>query len=189
MRDRKTLGPKEDRMQRKVRSGIARGVVLILIGALLLVWQLVPEIRVWIDAESSWPLFVVVAGVLLLLIGLLTGASGMAVPACVVGGIGGILWYQNSTGDWESWAYAWALIPGFVGVGIIISGLLDANIRTSLREGIWPIVISAILFAVFGAAFGGLGVLGDYWPVLLIVLGVLLLARLWFGSRRGSIRQ
>ena len=173
-------------MQRNVRSGVVRGVVLILIGALFLIWQLVPGLATWVDPEESWPLIVIGVGVLLLVLGLLTGAPGMAVPACIVGGIGGILWYQNATGDWESWSYIWALIPGFVGVGIILSGLLGGKIGESLRSGGWLVLISAIMFAIFGAAFADLGVLGDYWPVLLIVLGVLLVARTWFRAGRST---
>jgi hypothetical protein len=46
-----------------------------------------------------------------------------------------------------------------------------------LREGGTLILISLALFLVFGAAFGGLNVLGPYWPVLLIGLGILVLIR------------
>ena len=42
---------------------------------------------------------------------LLTGQPGMLVPACIVGGIGGMLYWQNLTGDWASWSYSWSLIP------------------------------------------------------------------------------
>ena len=39
------------------------------------------------------------------------------------------------------------------------------------------VVISAVLFSVFGSFFGAVGYLGQYWPVLLIVLGVVLLVQ------------
>ena len=171
-------------MERKGRSGIVRGAILILAGIILLVWQIVPGVRVWFGAEESWPLIIVGVGVLLLVIGLLTGESGMAVPACIVGGIGGILWYQNATGHWESWAYVWALIPGFVGVGVILAGILEGRLAEPLKSGGWLILISLIIFVVFGSAFGGLGILGSYWPALLIVLGVLLLLRAVLRSGR-----
>ena len=107
----------------------------------------------------------------------------MAIPACIVGGIGGILYWQEITGNWESWAYAWTLIPGFVGVGIVLSGLLGGDFRQSARGGGWLIMISLVLFAVFGSFFGGLGLLGPYWPVLLILLGLLVLIRPLFRPR------
>ena len=91
---------------------------------------------------------------------------------CIVTGIGGILYVQNRTGAWASWAYVWALIPGFVGIGLLIAGTLGHKRRKSWREGGRLIVISAVLFLVFGAFFNGLGVIGQYWPVLLIGLGL-----------------
>ena len=160
-------------MRKSQRSNLASGLALILIGAVFLVVQFVPGLHIWV----SWPLIIVGVGVLLLVIGLLTGVPGMAVPACVVGGIGGLLYWQNATGNWESWAYAWALIPGFAGVGGILSGLLGGDLRRSLVPGGWLILISLILFAIFGSFFGAIGVLGTYWPVLIIALGVLSLIR------------
>ena len=160
-------------MRKSQRSNLASGLALILIGAVFLVVQFVPGLHIWL----SWPLIIVGVGVLLLVIGLLTGVPGMAIPACVIGGIGGLLYWQNATENWESWAYAWALIPGFAGVGGILSGLLSGTPRRSLGAGAWLILISLILFAIFGSFFGAIGVLGTYWPVLIIALGVLSLIR------------
>jgi len=137
----------------------------------------------WLLPQFSWPWTIIGVGALLLLLGLLTGAPGLAVPACIVGGIGGLLYWQNTTGNWESWAYAWALIPGFVGVGIVLAGLLSGEARKGMREGSGLILISLILFAVFGSFFGALGMAGSYWPVLLILLGLLMLVRALFRSR------
>ena len=160
-------------MDRRRRSSLATGLVLILIGALIFATQLVPGWETWFQ----WPLFIVGIGAVLLVIGLLTRVPGLAVPACIVGGIGGLLYYQNVTGDWDSWAYAWALIPGFVGVGVIVAGVLGGRFRKPLREGGQLILISLVMFLAFGSFLGliGLGPLGQYWPVLLIALGVLIL--------------
>jgi hypothetical protein len=47
------------------------------------------------------------------------------------------------------------------------------------------ILISLALFLVFGSFLGGFALLGPYWPVLLIGLGVLLLlGQLVFRTRR-----
>jgi len=166
-------------MNRRHRSSLAGGLVLILLGVLFLAVQLMPGLQLWF----SWPLIIVGVGVLLLILGLVTGAPDMAVPACIVGGIGGLLYWQNSTGNWESWAYAWTLIPGFVGVGIVLSGLLGGKPRQPVREGGGLILISLVLFTVFGSFLGGLSLLGPYWPVLLIVLGLWVLVRPLFRSR------
>jgi hypothetical protein len=107
----------------------------------------------------------------LFLLGALVGTPPLAVPGSVIAGIGGILYYQNVTGDWASWAYIWALIPGFAGIGTILMGLLTPGGRRNVREGGRLVVISLVMFLIFGAFFGGLGRLGQYWPVLLIGIG------------------
>lgn len=174
-------------MNKKRRSGVVGGVVLILLGLAFLAGQF--GLLSW-PSELTWPLILVGIGAGLLIIGLLAGEPGMAVPACVVAGIGGILYWQNSTGQWESWAYVWTLIPGFVGVGTILTGLLEWKWET-IRGGIWLLVISAILFGVFSAIFapmfGGDTPLGKWWPLLLILLGVLtLLEALTRGLRHNT---
>ena len=166
-------------------SALRFGVVLIILGGFFLLARAAPDLfgRV---GESSWPLIIVGVGILLLLIGAVTGAPGMAVPAAVVGGIGGLLYWQNATGNWQSWAYAWTLIPGFVGVGTLVAGLLEGKAQT-VKGGLWLIVISLILFAIFSAImapfFGAPVLLGRFWPALLILLGVLLLVRALYQPR------
>jgi hypothetical protein len=163
-------------MRRGLRSNLAVGLMLILLGAWFLVVQLVPSLQAYV--ELSWPLIIVGVGVILLIFAVLAGVPGLAVPACIVGGVGGLLYWQNATGNWDSWAYAWTLIPGFVGVGILLNGLLGGeSVRQAGRGGAWLILISLVLLAVFGSFFGALGALGRYWPVLLIVLGVLALLK------------
>ncbi len=109
---------------------------------------------------------------------LITGAPGMAVPASIIAGIGGILYYQNATGDFASWSYMWTLIPGFVGVGSILAGLLGEHTRRNLGHGLRLMVISAVMFLIFATFFGGLDILGPYGlPIILILLGVYVLAR------------
>jgi len=159
------------------RTNLIGGIVLILVGVYFLAVQLFPELGPSLNIEFSWPLILVGVGAFLLLFGLLVNAPGMAVPACIVAGIGGILYYQNMTGDWASWAYAWALIPGFVGVGIILAGLFGGTFRQSLRDGGTLILISLILFAIFSSLLGGKSYLGVYWPILIILLGLWLLIR------------
>ena len=166
-------------MDRRRRSSLAGGLILILLGVWFLAAQWIPGLQTWF----SWPWIIIGFAVLMLLIGLLTGVPDMAVPACIIGGIGGILYWQNATGNWESWAYAWSLIPGFVGVGVILSGILGGKTRKSLSEGGNLILISMILFVIFGAFLGGPNLLGNYWPVLLILLGLWTLIRPLFRSR------
>lgn len=161
-------------MSRRQRTNTILGLLLVLAGAVFLAQQFYPDLQVWDYFTFSWPVYVIGAGVLLLLLGLLVGAPGMAVPATIVAGIGGVLYWQETTGNWESWAYAWTLIPGFVGLGIILEALLEGKPRGGLRAGGSLMVISAILFVIFASFMGGPALLGTYWPVLLILIG------LWF---------
>lgn len=171
-------------MEKNRRGSLAIGLILILLGGWFFLGELVPGLQSWIDVQLSWPMMVIGTGALFLIAAMLTGIPGLAVPAAIIGGIGGLLYWQNQTGNWESWAYAWTLIPGFVGVGIIVSGLLGKQPGKALREGLNVIVVSLILFALFGSFLGGRNIFGPYWPVLLILLGLWLLVRPFWRSQR-----
>jgi hypothetical protein len=164
-------------MDTRTRSAAVGGVLLILLGAMLLLVQINPAWRGWLGLEWSWPLIVVAVGVGLFFLGLITGAPAMAIPACIVAGIGGILYWQNLTGNWLSWSYAWALIPGFVGVGMILAALLGEGGWSQAGKGAESILVSLVLFLIFGSLFGGLWALGPYWPALLILVGAVQLVR------------
>jgi len=158
------------------RGSIIGGLILILVGLLFLLLQVFPEIATQFNLELQWPLVIVAVGVLFLL-GAVLGTASLAVPGMVIGGIGGLLYYQNLTGNWASWAYAWVLIPGFVGLGLILMGLLDGEQRSSIRGGVTLLIISLILFAIFGGFLAGFGILQQFWPLLLILAGILILVR------------
>jgi hypothetical protein len=170
-------------MDHKKRSGLTGGILLILVGLVFLAFQLVPGLRATLRMEITWPLIVVAVGVGLLLIGLMTGAPGMAVPAIIVGGIGGILYWQNATGQWMTWSYAWALIPGFAGLGTILAALLGEGGWRAVSRGAETILVSLVMFAVFGSLFGGWALFGPFWPVLLIALGLVMLVRAFVRQR------
>ena len=168
-------------MDQRRRTGLVAGLVMILIGAWFLAVQLVPGLRSY---GFHWPLIIIGVGVFLFLLGLATRSPGLSVPAFIVGGIGGLLYWQLLSGRWESWNYAWALIPGFVGLGMIVAGLLGERRGEMIRGGISLLVISLILFAIFGAFLGGFFGLGQYWPLLLVLLGLFLLVQPFLFRKR-----
>lgn len=153
------------------------GLILIGVGCLFLVFQLVPGIFAWIRMDALWPLIIIGVGGVFLVSAVAARQPELAIPGCIIGGIGCLLFVQNATGYWDSWAYAWTLIPGFVGVGIIISGLLKGEGQAPVRAGASLLAISAILFLIFGAFLGPFHLLGQWWPILLILAGSLLLVR------------
>lgn len=159
----------------------AVGLVLILLGVVFLAAQWIPGLHYWVSAERSWPLIIIGVAAMLALIGLVTGNTDMAVPTFIVGGIGGLLYWQNLTGNWGSWAWAWTFIPGFVGVGLLVAALLRGlqgrPMSSMLSGGIWNVFSSLVLFAIFGSFLGGPDWLTRYWPVGIVLLGVWVLVR------------
>lgn len=173
-------------MEKRKRTQLVLGLLLILVAGWLIATRINPELADLIKLPAfEWPMWVVLSGAGLLLLGLLIGSPGMAVPACIVAGVGGILYYQNATGNWFTW-YLWLLVPGFGGIGNILAGLLGDDLKKSLREGFNGILFSVIAFAVCASLFGGWNVLGDYGQYALIA--IVFLVGIWF-IVRGFVRR
>ncbi len=174
-------------MSRQNRTQLALGILLVLLGAWFIAVRQIPILKPFSNLNWDWPFYVIGAGALLLLIGLVTAAPRMAIPAAIVAGIGGILYYQNMSHDWESWNFMWTLIPGFVGVGNILTGLLGDDLRHNFGRGMNLIIISAVLFLIFAAIFDRITILGNYGAAgLLILLGLYVIARGLMSSRKGG---
>lgn len=155
----------------KKKNGLLFGIILILVGAALIVLQMYPALRQWVD----WPMFVIGIGVVFLIASVVTGNGDLAIPGFINAGVGGILYYQNLTGDWNSWSYIWTLIPGFIGLGILVSNLINRD--PVERSGVTLMILSAAAFALFylGEHFNvGWEML---WPVALVVVGILIIVR------------
>ena len=161
-------------MSKARRSDLIIGIILLLIGGWFLAAQLnyVPSLNELIDLQYQLPLLVVAIGVFLFLLGLILRTPGLCIPACIVGGIGGLLYWTNSYGNWADWAYLWTLIPGFVGIGIILSTLLGSEDKNGYLVGIRLLLISGILFALFYLIISGQDYFMKYWPILVILAGV-----------------
>ena len=168
-------------MEKKNRTQLVLGLLLILVAGWLIATRIQPDLANILHLTFEWPMWVMFAGAVILVIGLLVGAPDMAIPACIVAGIGGILYYQNATNNWESWAYMWTLIPGFVGVGKILSGIIGGDFMACLREGLKLLLTCAILFTIFATIFNAWTIFGSYSayvPIaLLFVLGIWLIVR------------
>lgn len=164
------------------RGSITGGLILILVGAFFLILEFFPDLAVELDIARQWPLFIVGLGGLFLIAAI--GTPGLAVSGSVVGGIGLLLYYQNTTGNWGSWAFAWTLIPGFVGVGMLLEGVLKGKFRHGIKEGGQLIITSLALFAIFGSFLSNWLNFGQVWPFLLILAGVWMLIKNVFRGRR-----
>ncbi len=158
------------------------GVILVVFGAVALVlprsgW----DIEGWIEG-SGWPIFVVIPGLVLWLLAFVPRPPvgvGFAIAGSIVTAVGLLLWYQQSTDSWESWAYAWALIgPGAAGFGLIVYGLATGTQRL-VSTGLWLAAIGLAIFLVGAMFFETVfrtGVApfdaGQIWPVVVIGIGV-----------------
>jgi hypothetical protein len=145
--------------------------------------------------QYGWPLFVIVPGLTLLVVGFLGGGSGASVPGGIVTMLGLVLAYQSSTGDWASWAFAWALIAPFgVGLGLYLQALRDRDPgllrqgRTLMFVGLLIFMIGFVLFeSILGISGQDYGIFGKAaLPALLIVIGIILLVRSIQRSRRAT---
>lgn len=172
---------------RRKRGSLIAGLLLLLVGGALLLNQFYPSFFDPILPESfTWPWYVIGTGLVFLFMAFLTGNGGLAIPGSIITTVGGILYYQNSTGDWESWAFVWALIPASVGVGMLISALIDGN-SGAAKGGLWLVAINLVIFLIFWSAFRRDSMfLAQYWPVLLIVAGLILLIQAILPRNRTS---
>jgi hypothetical protein len=172
-------------MTKKRRSDLVIGIILILIGGWFLAaeFDLVPGLNDIMMIEYQWPVIIIGIGIFLFVLGLLLRNPGMCIPACIVAGIGGLLYWTNSTGNWAAWSYLWSLIPGFVGVGIILSTLLGGREKNGFIEGLRLILISAILLGIFFMIFSGQAKFIKFWPVLIILGGLWILIQTIFKKK------
>jgi hypothetical protein len=163
-------------------SAAALGVGFVVLGLALLAVQFLN-----VDlGRYGWPLFVIVPGFVLLVSGFIgRGTLGLIVGGTVVTSVGLVLLYQNTTGHWESWAYAWALVgPGAGGLGMALAGLRSGD-SAAVRTGTWQalgglgVFVAGLIFFEQIIGISGRRVALPDWSLaaLVIVIGVVLVAR------------
>jgi hypothetical protein len=168
---------------RRGSSGTALlGILLITVGVFFFIGQ-------WLNIDwgaATWPFYVIAPGLALMAFGLTQrDGSGLTVAGSIVTMVGLVLLYQNATGNWESWAYAWALVgPGGSGLGMLLYGTRSGN-RKMARDGFWQILVAIGIFVAGFIFFEGIiGISGQRlplpdWllPAAVIAIGLLVLVR------------
>jgi hypothetical protein len=159
------------------RVGI--GAVLVMLGIVFLLEQFFDfQLGQWL-----WPLFIIIPG-LLFFVGMVLGgksAGSLAIPGSIITTVGLLLLYQNTFNHFESWAYAWALMPVAAGIGLMINGAwseqppLAQNGRRVAGIGLALFLVGFIFFELV-LNIGGMAS-GIVVPVLLIAAGIYLLLR------------
>jgi hypothetical protein len=174
---------------RRGGSSIALGIVLVVVGVFAL-----GVVVFGVDLTSyGWPLFVIIPGLTLLVVGYVGAGPSASIPGGILTMLGLVLAYQSGTGDWPSWAFAWALVAPFgIGLGMYLQALRDRD-AVAQRRGLTLMFAGAIIFMIGFVFFESiLGISGnDYGifgkaalPALLIVIGIILLVRSIQRSRR-----
>jgi hypothetical protein len=134
---------------------------------------------------ALWPFFIIIPGAVFLYIATQGGReqSGLVFPGTIITGTGLILFYQNLTGHWESWAYAWTLYPVMVGLALRYHGQRTGN-DSEYRTGIEMVRYGLYAFAGFFVMFE-LVIFGGFsnFALIFIAIGLFLLF-----SGRGEIR-
>jgi hypothetical protein len=174
----------------------ALGSIILVIGAVAYFLEMASvDVASWLGG-SGWTLFLIVPGLALLVAAaFLEDRTALiaAIAGAVVTAVGALLLYQDLTAHYKSWSYAWALIPGSVGVALAVHGLrfhradlvsvgtkMVAAFGLLLLVGAW---FFETIFRTNRAPFD----LGDNWPIALIALGgVLFVVGLLRGSTGGG---
>jgi hypothetical protein len=178
------------------RARLIVGAVLVLLGIFFLFGELVEQVFNFRIGQYTWPLTILIPGVLLYLTAFVTDqktSRGLLAAGSLISAVGFLLFVQNLTGWWATWAYAWALIfPTSIGLGKMLFGLLRQH-EDLLSEGwrltkigatilFFGVVFFELLIGVSGFRFFGLR--GFCFPVALVILGLVILLRSLLPGRR-----
>lgn len=155
------------------REGIVLAVILITVGVGALMLQLYPD---------AGDLILALIGIALLAVFAFTRAYGALIPGAIMTGLGlGIVAAQNLsvTDEASGGVIVLGLGLGFIGIWVL-SGLARLE-----EHHPWPLVPGGILVAVaIGLLIGGVALdVMQYWPVVLIALGLIVLWRAWTEMR------
>lgn len=175
-------------MHRTLRFGADAviGLGLIGLGLILVAGQ-------WLGVNILnlfWPLLIIIPGLLCFAAMVAGGKSAawLAFPGTIVTTVGFLLLYQNWTGHYASWAYAWTLIfPTGVGVALVIAGLWSGKKRDvergkkMTRAGLIIYVVGAVFFELI------LNISGSWANRILLPLGLIALGLYLLIFRAGLI--
>ena len=140
------------------------GLVLIIVGGILLLAR---------QQVLSGDLTVLIIGALLLAVYAASGTPGLLIPGAILTGLGAGIALRGRLGP-ES-----ATVPLGLGAGFLLIYVLGQT--RGPKTGWWPLIPGGALFAVgfmqAARAYGPLKTAASWWPVLLIVFGIWLIAR------------
>jgi hypothetical protein len=174
---------------------LVTGGIITAAGALLLAGSLSGVLYNWFDAEhffgfslndetltflaTYWPVVPILVGAALLTMAVMADGQGRRAALVTFGTIPllmGLFLFATTLGilDWDAQGTLWPLYPLIIGVSLLAGFLVSGTGNRGL-------LISGLGFASIGAIFLGITLYGDYsllgqiWPVYLIIAGLLML--------------
>ena len=154
------------------RNRIISGLILILLGGLFLLDQ-------FVQIPAMGNLFLPGLGIVFLLWGIVTRSSGLLVPGGILTGIGAGVYLMDVL-PLEGEAEPGVFLLSFGG-GFVLITLFSAIFTRETHW--WALIPGGILAAIGGALFVGgtaldiLEMVGKFWPVALILVGVWVILR------------
>lgn len=149
-----------------LKNSVVAGILLIVIGAGLLLFQ-------FFDGSA---LFVLFLGACFLVSGMITRKGGLIIPGGILGGVGlGILAIENNPFGALNEPTAGGVFLVAFSLGWFAIPLLT-RLFTGSTEW-WALIPGGILALIGGLILAGetglqiLEVLGTYWPVVLVIIG------------------
>jgi hypothetical protein len=142
-------------MKRMDRGSLAAALFLIGLGAIFLVFNLIPGL----SFPQTWPVIFLVISAAFFLPAVIAkdaqrGLAALAIPGSTFLGLGFIFLYNTLSGDWAAWAYAWLLIPASVGLGLLVASWIGGWGTPVMEVGIWLLIINGAAFGLFATLFG-----------------------------------
>lgn len=164
-------------MNESNRGTMVAGIVLVVLGGLFFALNLIPGI----DATKTWPLILVVLGIGFCLPAFIwyksrESLAGLFIPGSILIILGAIFLFNTLTSVWNIWAIAWILIITSVGLGLFVAAHVGKWDRSVKQVGLWMMLISLSLFALFASMFGNI-IVKSIGAGVLVATGLLLLIR------------
>jgi hypothetical protein len=164
-------------MKNTNRGSLIAGIGLILLGALFIVLNILPNITI----RQTWPIIFLVAAFGFYLPALAwpesrKGLAALFIPGTILFVLGAIFLFNTLASDWRIWAFAWILIPASVGLGMMLAAWVGKWEHGVWMVGTWMATLSLALFAVFAAMFGQ-DLVRYIGAGLLVTMGLYLLIR------------
>jgi hypothetical protein len=162
----------QNKLSHARRNRIISGLVLILLGGLFLLDQ-------FVQIPAMGNLFLPALGLFFLIWGIATRTGGLLIPGGILTGIGTGVYLMQALrleGEQEPGIFLLSFGGGFILIALL-------SLVFSAEKHWWALIPGGILAAIGGALYMGgaaldiLQLVGKFWPVALILVGVWVLLR------------